>query len=55
MLPLLATLAFASADTITFKADIGFVNTSGSTEATSINAGNTVELAAGAWGGRGSA
>ena len=50
MLPLLATLALVPADTITVKADLGFVNTSGNTEVTTVNAGNTLELTGGAWG-----
>lgn len=52
MLPLLAALALLPADTITVKADVGFVNTSGNTAVTSVNAGNSVELVAGGWGVR---
>lgn len=50
MLPLLAAIALAPADTITLKADLGFVNTSGNSEVTSVNAGNTLTLTGGAWG-----
>ncbi len=50
MLSLLAALAVLPADTITAKADLGFVNTSGNSEVTSVNAGNRVELTGGAWG-----
>lgn len=51
LLPILSLLALAApADTITFTGDLGFVNTSGNTEVTTVNVGNKLELAAGGWG-----
>lgn len=51
---LLAVLAvLATADTgssVKFTGDAGFVNTSGNTEVTTINVGNTLEFAAKGWG-----
>lgn len=50
MLTLLAVIALgAPADTVLFTGDVGFVNTSGNTELTTINVGNKLELTSGNW------
>lgn len=50
MLTLLAALALGvPADTVTFTGDVGFVNTSGNTELTTINVGSKLGVTAGAW------
>ncbi|HET9066187.1 MAG TPA: DUF481 domain-containing protein [Gemmatimonadales bacterium] len=50
MLTLLAALAIGvPADTVTFTGDVGFVNTSGNTELTTINVGNKLGMTAGGW------
>jgi putative salt-induced outer membrane protein YdiY len=48
---MLALLAIAApADTVTLTGDIGFVNTSGNTELTTVNVGDKLTLQAGGWG-----
>lgn len=50
MLILLAALAIGvPADTVKLTGDIGFVNTSGNTELTTINVGDKLELKTGSW------
>lgn len=50
MLTLLAALMIGvPADTVTLTGDIGFVNTSGNTELTTINVGNKLEMSTGGW------
>ncbi len=50
MLLLLATLAVAApVDTVTFTGDVGFVNTSGNTELTTLNVGDKLTVATGGW------
>ncbi len=50
MLTLLAALAIGlAADTVTFTGDVGFVNTSGNTELTTINLGDKLALQSRGW------
>lgn len=52
MLPLLAALILAPTDTISLKADLGFVNTSGNSDVTTVNAGNELGVRGAVWGVR---
>lgn len=50
MLTFLAALTIGvPLDTVTFTGDVGFVNTSGNTELTTVNVGDKLELATGGW------
>lgn len=50
MILLLASLALAPVDTVTFTGDAGFVSTSGNTELTTVNLGSKLGLTSGGWG-----
>jgi putative salt-induced outer membrane protein YdiY len=52
LLILAATLIAVPTDTVSLKADAGFVNTSGNTELTTLNLGTVLEIADAEWGVR---